>query len=344
MKMVKISVIVVCYNEEKNIAECLESLVGQNYPQGSYEVIVVDGNSEDSTREIVAAYAKRYPFIKLVVEPKRYYAMTRNTGIFNSKYDYVAYTDADCLAPKNWLKVMAQGLLKNKETNPSIVAVGGSNFAPKGASTFTQAVHITLNTFIGSFGSVTGKAYPEPRYVTDLPTLNALYEKKALEKIGLFDKSLKHEGEDADLNFRLRKAGFKLLYIPESYVTHKYKPTPKKWALKMYKYGRARAILMIKDPSMVNVLYLAPILFVLIMIISTILSVFSPLFLIPLVYFPVIFMMSLMACFKKKKVRLTFPVMLAYLLTHFGYGLGEISILLKTLFGWKTSRAGGPNK
>lgn len=328
--MLNVSVIVVCYNEEKNIAECLESLVSQNYPQGSYEVIVVDGDSEDSTREIVATYAKRYPFIRLVIEPRRYYAMTRNKGILNSRYDYIAYTDADCMVPKDWLKVMAEGLLKNKKINPSIVAVGGSNFAPKNASIFTQAVHITLNTFLGSFGSVTGKAYPESRYVTDLPTLNAFYEKKALEKIGLFDESLKQEGEDADLNFRLRKAGFKLLYIPQSYVIHKYKATPKKWAIKMYKYGRARAILMVRDPSMVNILYLGPILFVLIMI-TTCLSIFNPFFLIPLVYFPVIFIMSLIACFKKKKVRITFQVMLAYLLTHFGYGLGEISVLLKNL-------------
>jgi len=196
--MIKISAIVVCYNEEKNIAECLEALIAQKYPRDSYEVIVVDGNSEDSTRDIVATYAKKFPFIRLVIEPRRHYAMTRNAGILNSRYDYIAYTDADCLAPKNWLKVMAEGLLKNRKINPNIVAVGGSNFAPKGASIFTRAVHITLNTFIGSFGSVTGKAYPEPRYVTDLPTLNALYEKKALEKMGLFDESLKQEGEDAD--------------------------------------------------------------------------------------------------------------------------------------------------
>ncbi len=313
--MLDVSVIVVCYNEEKNIAGCLEALIAQKYPQDSYEIIVVDGNSEDSTRDIVAAYAKRYPFIRLVVEPRRHYAMTRNAGILNSKYDYIAYTDADCLAPEEWLKVMGEGLLRNKKTNPSIVAVGGSNFAPKDATTFTQAVHIALDTFIGSFGSVTGKTYPKPRYVTDLPTLNALYEKKALDKMGLFDESLKQEGEDADLNFRLRKAGFKLLYIPESYVIHKYQATPQKWARKMYRYGRARAILMMKDPSMVNILYLAPIVFVLIMM-GNLLFFLTPVFLIPLVYFPVIFMMSFMACFKKKKVKLTFRVMLVYLQTH----------------------------
>jgi len=325
--MLKISVIVVCYNEEKNIAECLESLVNQSYPKDSYEIIVVDGNSEDSTREIVTRYAEKQDFIRLIIEPKRYTAMTRNAGIVNAKYDHVAYTDADCVVPEGWLEVIAEGFLRNKEMDSSIVGIGGSNFAPPGSGSFTQAVQIALDTFIGSFGSVTGKSYPKPRYVTDLPTLNVLYEKKALKKIGLFDESLRHEGEDADLNFRLRKAGFKLLYIPESYVFHRYRATPRKWWKNMYRYGRARARLMIRDLTMVNVLYIAPIVFVLAMM-ATFLSFLTPFFLIPLVYFPVIFIMSLIACFKKKKVRITFQVMLAYLLTHFGYGLGELRVLL----------------
>ncbi len=341
--MLKISIVVVCYNEEKNIAECLESLVSQSYPKDSYEIIVVDGNSEDSTREIVARYVEKYDFIRLVVEPKRYTAMTRNRGLLSAKYDHLAYTDADCVVPEDWLSVMAEGFLKNKEIDPSIVGIGGSNFAPPDSSSFTQAVQIALDTFIGSFGSVTGKSYPEPRYVTDLPTLNVLYEKKVLKKIGLFDESLRHEGEDADLNFRLRKAGFKLFYIPQSYVFHRYRATPGKWWKNMYRYGKARARLMIRDLTMVNILYVAPIVFVLIMAATT-LSIFTPFFLIPLVYFPVIFMMSLLACLKKGKVGLTFRVTLAYLLTHFGYGLGEISVLVKALFGWKILRAGGPNK
>jgi len=341
--MFKISVVVVCYNEEKNIAECLESLVNQSYPKDSYEIVVVDGDSEDSTREIVTRYVERYDFIRLIIEPKRYTAMTRNAGIVNAKYDYVAYTDADCVVPEDWLKVMVEGFLKNKEIDPSIVGIGGSNFAPPGSGSFTQAVQIALDTFIGSFGSVTGKSYPEPRYVTDLPTLNVLYEKKALKKIGLFDESLRHEGEDADLNFRLRKAGFKLFYIPESYVFHRYRATPAKWWKNMYRYGRARARLMIRDPTMVNVLYIAPIVFVLVMM-ATFLFFFNPFFLVPLVYFPLIFMMSLIACFKKEKVGLTFQVMLAYLLTHFGYGLGQITVLLKTLSGWKILKGRGLHK
>jgi len=155
-----------------------------------------------------------------------------------------------------------------------------------------------------------------------------------LKKIGLFDESLRHEGEDADLNFRLRKAGFRLLYIPDSYVFHRYRATPRKWWKNMYRYGRARARLMIRDPTMVNVLYIAPIAFVLVMM-ATFLFLFNPFFLFPLVYFPVILMMSLIACFKKKRVRLTFEVMLAYILTHFGYGLGQITVLVRALSGWK---------
>ena len=52
-----ISVIVPTYNEEESIASCLESLCNQTIPRGAYEIIVVDGNSKDRTREIAAKYA-----------------------------------------------------------------------------------------------------------------------------------------------------------------------------------------------------------------------------------------------------------------------------------------------
>jgi glycosyltransferase involved in cell wall biosynthesis len=68
----KISVIIPCRNEEKFISKCLDSIIQQDYPKENLEVLVIDGMSEDKTREIIQKYSQRYPFIKLLENPKKF--------------------------------------------------------------------------------------------------------------------------------------------------------------------------------------------------------------------------------------------------------------------------------
>ena len=65
-----LSVIVPIYNEEKYIAKCIDSILEQDYPKDDLEVILADGMSTDRTREIVARYTTKYPFIHLIDNPK----------------------------------------------------------------------------------------------------------------------------------------------------------------------------------------------------------------------------------------------------------------------------------
>ena len=93
-----ISVVVPSYNEEKNIGECLGSLNRQILSRTEYEIIVVDGNSADRTREIAA------PLADLVfVQTSPRVGGARNDGATRAKGEIVAFTDADCIAPADWL-------------------------------------------------------------------------------------------------------------------------------------------------------------------------------------------------------------------------------------------------
>ena len=84
-----ISVIVPTFNEEEGVEACLKSLCDQTLPRDQYEIIVVDGNSKDKTREIAEKYADKV-FIQ------------------TAKYDILATTDADCFLPRDWLeKILA---------------------------------------------------------------------------------------------------------------------------------------------------------------------------------------------------------------------------------------------
>ncbi len=94
-----ISVIVPTFNEEEGIEACLKSLCDQTLPRDSYEIIVVDGNSKDKTREIAEKYADL-----VFIQTSKKVGGARNDGAMAAKYDILATTDADCFLPRNWLE------------------------------------------------------------------------------------------------------------------------------------------------------------------------------------------------------------------------------------------------
>ncbi|RPJ54359.1 MAG: glycosyltransferase [Methanobacteriota archaeon] len=94
-----ISVVVPTYNEEASIATCLESLADQTVPRAQYELIVVDGNSTDRTREIAAANADL-----VMIQTSKKVGGARNDGVLKSRGAIVATTDADCIIPPDWIE------------------------------------------------------------------------------------------------------------------------------------------------------------------------------------------------------------------------------------------------
>ncbi len=96
-----ISVIVPTFNEETGIAACLRSLCSQTLPREEYEIIVVDGNSKDRTRELAKEYAD-----EVMIQNSKKVGGARNDGVLRARGDIVATTDADCVVPPEWLKVI----------------------------------------------------------------------------------------------------------------------------------------------------------------------------------------------------------------------------------------------
>lgn len=94
-----ISVVVPTFNEEASIAACLASLADQTVPRGRYEVIVVDGNSADRTREVAAADADL-----VMIQTSKKVGGARNDGAIRSRGEIVATTDADCIVPPDWIE------------------------------------------------------------------------------------------------------------------------------------------------------------------------------------------------------------------------------------------------
>jgi glycosyltransferase involved in cell wall biosynthesis len=98
-----ISVIIPTFNEEENIAQCLVSLSHQTVPRSEYEIIVVDGGSKDATCDIARKYADN-----VFVQTSKKVGGARNDGIMAAKGEIVATTDADCILPPDWIRIIQE--------------------------------------------------------------------------------------------------------------------------------------------------------------------------------------------------------------------------------------------
>jgi len=321
-----VSVVIPSLNEESNIDRCLESLLGQS-GFTDFEVIVVDGVSKDRTRQIVSQFSRKNGNIRLVTEAKKGAAAGRNKGINAAAYGSIAFIDADCEAPDNWLRVLTEKFNNARVNGNDIIAVGGRNIVPEDAGNFTKAIGIAMDSFPGSFDSVQGRQYRSPGCVLSLSTVNALYDRKSIEAIGLFDESLKSEAEDADLNYRLSRKGLRMLFVPESFVWHRMRPTPKAWFKNMFRYGKGRARLLKKYPDMWRPMYLLPIVFFAMML-SSIMALIWPVFGLSFLYFPAALILSAFQSLKNGRLILSFHVMFVYMIEHFGYAIGFMRGLL----------------
>jgi len=320
-----VSVVVVAYNEERNIGECLDSLLRQQYTKGKYEIVVVDGCSKDRTAEIAESYAKSHPFIRLIRNPGRTIPSNRNAGIRNSQYPYIAFTDADCICPPDWLEKLTDGYIQCLREGVNVGAVGGGNISDDQFGSVSAAIGIAFDTPFSSLGTQQTRIWKTRKEVESLATLNVLYKKSIFDEVTYFDESKKLSATDWVLNYHLRKRGYKLFYIPDVVILHKMRTTLPSFAKQMLRYGIGRGIVIRGDPRTLTWRYVLPIVFLLIMTLSVPLYAFSgiPLFAVPWLYFPFILIISAIQCARKRSLRLLPLVFFIFLIIHFVYSFGE---------------------
>lgn len=123
-----ISVIVPCLNNEKTIERCIISLLKQDYPSNSFEIIFVDNGSSDKTISII----QKYP-VKLLIEKIKNPYVARNKGALCAKGQIIAFTDANCETDKSWLSNI------NHVMNNNVDASQGPGFLTKQKSLLSKA-------------------------------------------------------------------------------------------------------------------------------------------------------------------------------------------------------------
>ena len=209
----RISVIVITLNEEENIAACLDSLLSQDYPPERYDIFVVDA-SLDTTPEIV----KRYPSVRYLRSTQGF-SRQKNAGRLASGSELVAFTDADCIVPPDWLGIIARAF-----SDPSVDGIGGNAYPPPGSGYFEKCAAAIGHPAGGSIG-FDANVKRGPQGIEFIGGCNAAFRRSALDAVGGYDPGFEDGGEDVDISRRLKRRGFYLDYIPDLTVYHRPRPS-----------------------------------------------------------------------------------------------------------------------
>ena len=195
----KVSVVIPAYNEEKYIGRCLGSIIGQSVPAD--EIIVVDNNSTDKTKEILERFN-----IKIVKEKIQGMIAARNRGFNEAKYDIIARCDADVIVPDDWIERIKKNFTKKKIDGLS------------GPVAYTDSPLITSSP-------IPSKVYLESlrilskgnRYLVGMNmSLTKDIWNKVKNSVSLNDSEVH---EDIDLSLNIVKAGGKIGYDPKLIVS-----------------------------------------------------------------------------------------------------------------------------
>jgi len=221
--MIAATVIIATYNRAATLRATLESLAQQRVPDGfDWELIVVDNNSKDSTRQVIQAFAAGAPMrVRHLFEARQGKTFALNSAIADAKGAILAFTDDDVVVDPQWLGSLVTRL------RDSGCACAGGRIVPAWQHPKPEWLETSGPYRLGSV-VVSMDLGDEPCWFVDTLPLgaNMAITADALHRVGLFRTDLgpaagsEIRGEDSDICRRLLAAGERILYAPDAIVFH----------------------------------------------------------------------------------------------------------------------------
>ncbi|WP_367363129.1 glycosyltransferase family 2 protein [Mesotoga sp.] len=333
LKLPKVSIIIPARNEEKFIKRCLESFLNCDYPGELIEVIVVDGMSEDRTREIVTEISERDDRVLLVDNERKNHPVAMNLCIKASKGDYIFFSGAHSEMPSDYVSKCIKHAIESGADN-----VGGVvKTEPRFKSAVGIAISKVLSSPLGVGGAKFRTGVSKPTEVDTVPF--GCYKREVFDRIGYFNEKLVRN-QDIEFNLRLKRAGGKIILFPDIEFTYFARSTYKDlwrnsfwngfWVIAGAKYAALPF-------SKRHLVPLAFVLFLLIgLLISLLASCFSFIYISLLtIYLVVVILFSFAHAMQAKKKHVFFAAIVSYPVLHISYGVGSLLGFLSFIFGGK---------
>ncbi len=200
-----ISIIITCRNEEKFISRCLDSILSQDYPKDKLEVLIVDGASQDRTRDIVREYIRECSNMRIIDNRNKIASYGFNIGVKASVGENVAWISAHSAYPTDYFTKCVEYLEKTGVDN-----VGGI-CKHLGRGFVGQAIALAQGCKFGLGGARFRTATKEQYVDTVFP---GFWPRKTFEKYGYLNEKLVRN-QDIEFNSRIRKGGGKIFFTPK---------------------------------------------------------------------------------------------------------------------------------
>jgi GT2 family glycosyltransferase len=232
----KISVIIPARGKAVHLKGCLKSLLDLDYQ--NYQIVIVDDGLNRQVREFIRSQGQK---ISLIDSEGKGPSLARNLAAKASGAEFIAFTDSDCLADKDWLSE----LLKGFKEYPDAVACGGRQGLPQDAADFEKKVFLFMkkSRFFAEYSRQAGGS--DIKEVNHNASCCVMYKRDVFLKEGGFLRGL-WPGEDVELDYRLKKRGYKIIFNPRAVVYHYRPKNLKKFLEMMYRYGWAQGFLVRK--------------------------------------------------------------------------------------------------
>jgi hypothetical protein len=234
-------------NEERNLAESVRHVLGQDYP-GPLQLVLAVGSSADRTERIARDLEAADPRITVVANPTGKIPAALNLALRTARHQVIARVDGHALLPPGYLTTAVAML-----TETGAADVGGI-MAAEGVTAFQQAVAwgMTSKAGVGSaaFHTGGGSGPADSVYL-------GVYRREAIERAGGWDEEMLR-AEDWELNYRIRADGGLIWFTPELRVTYRPRASFRALGSQYFHYGRWRRVLMREHPETASFRYLAP--------------------------------------------------------------------------------------
>lgn len=234
-----VSIVMPVRNEAKYIERSLGAVLNQDYPAGRFEVIVVDGMSEDGTRETIRAHQSANPHLHLLDNPRRIVPPALNIGIANARGDIIVRVDGHCEIAPDYVKHCVEHLLAGEAD-----AVGGP-IDTVGETDDAHAIALAMSSWFGVGGSAFRTVKDRPAFVETVAF--PAYWRETLMRLGPFDEELVRNQDD-EYNYRLSKTGGRILLSPRVRSRYYSRSNLRSLWRQYYQYGFWKVRVMQKHP------------------------------------------------------------------------------------------------
>ena len=315
----KVSIIITARNEEKYLPMLFEDILNQTFPLQNIEVVLMDSNSTDNTRLVMEEFKKNNEIlsVQIVTNERQIQAAGFNEGVKHATGDVVLKIDAHSRIPADFVQKNVDEILAG-----AYVCGGNRPTVVDSVDDFSKTLHIVEESALGSSIANYRKSDVK-RKVNSI--FHGMYRKEVFDKVGLADERLLRT-EDNEFHYRVRKAGYDIIFNPEIESYQYIRPTFTKMIQQKFANGYWIGLTSHVCRDCLSLFHFGPGVFVatlLVLMMLTLVS-FVPLLTVVFLYLLAVLGLSIFEISKQKFNPTLLLIPFIMIAIHFAYGVGTI--------------------